>query len=217
MDMVKARQHMVAEQIEGRGIKNPAVLKAMRQVPREAFILPKFKSYAYDDGPLPILAGQTISQPYVVALMIDKLNLGSTDKVLEIGTGSGYAAAVLSRIAGWVYTVERIAELVEFARKNLAVCGYNNVLIRHGDGTTGWPEHAPYDGIIVAAGGPKIPATLRNQLAIGGRLIIPVGDDPRAQRLIRITRTGPQAFHKENLSHVRFVPLIGEQGWGKEK
>jgi protein-L-isoaspartate(D-aspartate) O-methyltransferase len=217
MDMVKERRRMVAEQIEGRGIKNPAVLNAMGQIPREAFTLPKYQTYAYEDSPLPIHAGQTISQPYVVALMIDKLKLGPTDKVLEIGTGSGYAAAILSRIAGWVYTVERIAELVEFARKNLAFCGCKNVLTRHGDGTTGWPEHAPYDGIVVAAGGPKIPATLRNQLGVGGRLIIPVGDDPRAQRLIRITRTGPQAFHKENLSHVRFVPLIGEQGWEKEK
>lgn len=214
--MEQARQRMVAEQIEERGLKDEAILHAMRTVPREAFILPKYQSYAYDDCPLPILAGQTISQPYVVAFMIDKLKLGSTDKVLEIGTGSGYAAAILSRIAARVYTVERIAELVEFARDNLNRCGYTNVFIHHGDGTIGWPEHAPYDGIIVAAGGPKIPTTLRNQLTIGGRLIIPVGKEPRAQQLIRITRTGPRAFHKETLSHVRFVPLIGEQGWEKE-
>jgi protein-L-isoaspartate(D-aspartate) O-methyltransferase len=216
MDIEQARHQMVAEQIVGRRLKDPAVIAAMRQVPREAFILPKFQRHAYDDGPLPILAGQTISQPYVVALMIAKLKLEPTDKVLEIGTGSGYAAAVLSRIAGWVYTVERIEELVEFARKNLAYCGYNNVLIHHGDGTTGWPEHAPYNGIVVAAGGPKIPITLRNQLAMGGRLIIPVGEEPRSQRLVRITRTGPKSFHKETLSHVRFVPLIGEQGWEKD-
>jgi protein-L-isoaspartate(D-aspartate) O-methyltransferase len=215
--MEQARHKMVAEQIEARGLDDPAVLAAMRQVPREAFIDSKYHRYAYEDGPLPILAGQTISQPYVVALMIAKLKLGPTDKVLEIGTGSGYAAAVLSRIAGQVYTVERIAELVEFARQNLAFCGYGNVLIRHGDGTMGWPEHAPYDGIVVAAGGPKVPPLLRNQLTVGGRLVIPVGSEPRAQRLIRITRTGPKSFHKETLSHVRFVPLIGEQGWEKDR
>lgn len=213
MDMEQARQKMVAEQIEKRGLRDPAVLAAFRQVPREAFVLPKYANYAYDDGPLPIPAGQTISQPYVVALMIAKLKLEPSDKVLEIGTGSGYAAAILSRIADRVYTVERIAELVKFARENLAFCGYKNVLIHHGDGTIGWPEHAPYDAIIVAAGGPKIPPTLRNQLAEGGRLVIPIGEEPRAQRLVRITRTGPQSFQKETLNHVRFVPLIGKQGW----
>jgi protein-L-isoaspartate(D-aspartate) O-methyltransferase len=211
------RFRMVAEQIEGRGLHDPAVLAAMRQVPREAFILPKYRRFAYDDGPLPILAGQTISQPYVVALMIAKLKLEPTDKVLEIGTGSGYAAAILSRIAARVYTVERIAELVEFARQNLASCGYDNVQLLHGDGTMGWPEYAPYNAIVVAAGGPKVPPTLRNQLAVGGRLVIPVGEEPRAQRLVRITRTGPESFRKETLSHVRFVPLIGEQGWEKDK
>jgi protein-L-isoaspartate(D-aspartate) O-methyltransferase len=217
MDMEQARHRMVAEQIEARGLHDPAVLAAMRQVPREAFILPKYHRHTYDDGPLPIPAGQTISQPYVVALMIAKLKLLPDDRVLEIGTGSGYAAAVLSRIAAQVYTVERIPELVEFARQNLAFCGYDNVLIRQGDGTMGWPEHAPYDGIVVAAGGPKIPTSLRNQLAVGGRLVIPVGSNPRSQRLIRITRTGPKSFHKETLSHVRFVPLIGEQGWEKDR
>jgi protein-L-isoaspartate(D-aspartate) O-methyltransferase len=217
MDMEQARHRMVAEQIEGRGLYDPAVLAAMRQVPRELFILPKYRDHAYDDGPLPILAGQTISQPYVVALMIAKLKLEPTDKVLEIGTGSGYAAAVLSRIAAQVYTVERIEELVTFARENLALCGYGNVLVQHSDGTMGWPEHAPYDAIVVAAGGPKVPATLRNQLAVGGRLVIPVGTEPRAQRLVRITRTASNSFHKEILSHVRFVPLIGEQGWANQR
>ncbi|MFZ0547262.1 MAG: protein-L-isoaspartate(D-aspartate) O-methyltransferase [Candidatus Promineifilaceae bacterium] len=215
MDMEQARHRMVAEQIAGRELTDPAVLAAMRQVPREAFILPQYRKRAYEDGPLPILADQTISQPYVVALMIASLALEPTDKVLEIGTGSGYAAAVLSRIAGQVYTVERILELVEFARQNLAFCGYGNVLIHHGDGTMGWPEHAPYNGIIVAAGGPKVPTTLRSQLAQNGRLVIPVGRKPHAQRLVRITRTGPKSFRKETLSHVRFVPLIGKQGWEK--
>lgn len=216
MDMEQARLKMVAEQIEKRGLHDPAVLAAMRQVPREIFVLPKYQRYAYDDGPLPIPAGQTISQPYVVALMIANLNLKTSDKVLEIGTGSGYAAAVLSRIADRIYTVERIPELVEFARENLNFCGYHNVIIHQGDGTMGWPEHAPYNAIIVAAGGPKIPLTLRGQLAIGGRLVIPIGQEPRAQRLVRITRTGPKSFHNETLSHVRFVPLIGEQGWEKD-
>lgn len=216
MDMEKARHQMVAQQVEARGLDDPAVLAAMRQVPREKFILPKYHRYAYDDGPLPILAGQTISQPYVVALMIAKLHLEPTDKALEIGTGSGYAAAILSRIAAQVYTVERIAELVEFARQNIAACGYHNVHILHGDGTKGWPEHAPYNGIVVAAGGPIVPETLQNQLAEDGRMVIPVGSEPRAQRLIRITRTGKKSFHKETISHVRFVPLIGEQGWDRE-
>lgn len=216
MNMERERRRMVAEQIEGRGVDDPAVLAAMRQVPRELFILSKYRNHAYDDSPLPILGGQTISQPYVVALMIAQLKLEPADKVLEIGTGSGYAAAVLSRIAAEVYTVERIEELVTFARENLALCGYDNVRIRHGDGTMGWPEHAPYDAIVVAAGGPKVPVSLRNQLAVGGRLVIPVGAEPRAQRLVRITRTGPKSFHKEALSHVRFVPLIGKQGWANK-
>ncbi len=217
MNMEQARQKMVAEQIAGRGIGDTAVLAAMREVPRERFIHPQHQEQAYDDGPLPIGAGQTISQPYVVALMIAKLGLTAGDRVLEIGTGSGYAAAVLSRIASHVYTVERIPELAEFAQHNLARCGYRNVMIKQGDGTVGWPEYGPYSGIVVAAGGPKVPMALRNQLVVNGRLVIPVGDEPRTQRLLRITRTGEKSFHKETLSHVRFVPLIGEQGWDKEE
>jgi protein-L-isoaspartate(D-aspartate) O-methyltransferase len=217
MYMEQARHKMVAEQVARRGIHDTAVLAAMRQVPREEFVHPSHQEQAYDDGPLPIGAGQTISQPYVVALMIARLELQPGDKVLEIGCGSGYAAAVLSRIVGEVYTVERIPELAEFARRNLARCGYENVHIHQGDGTTGWPEHAPFNGIVVAAGGPKIPLALRKQLVVNGRLVIPVGDVPRAQRLIRITRTGPKSFHKETLSHVRFVPLIGAQGWEEKE
>ena len=215
MDMKQARQKMVAEQIEGRGLRDTAVLDAMRQVPREQFVHAGHQERAYDDGPLPIGVGQTISQPYIVALMIAKLELEPGSRVLEIGTGSGYAAAVLSRVASHVYTVERIPELVELAQHNLARCGYKNVIIRQGDGTIGWPEFAPYDGIVVAAGSPKIPIELREQLAVNGRLIIPVGSERRVQRLVRLTRTGPNAFHKEIMTHVRFVPLIGEQGWGE--
>jgi protein-L-isoaspartate(D-aspartate) O-methyltransferase len=185
-------------------------------VPREAFVAEEYVNYAYDDGPLPILDGQTISQPYVVALMIQELRIGPEDSVLEIGTGSGYAAAVISRIAAQVYTVERLDSLVHYARKNLADLGYDNVHVHHGDGTLGWPEHAPYDAIIVAAGGPEVPAALKEQLAVGGRMIIPVGAEQRAQRLIKVTRTPDAGYEEHTLSHVRFVPLIGQQGWEKE-
>jgi protein-L-isoaspartate(D-aspartate) O-methyltransferase len=215
--MKRQRQEMVERQIAGRGIHDPSVLAAMGEVPREAFVPRDQARYAYDDGPLPILAGQTISQPYVVALMIQQLSIGTKDRVLEIGTGSGYAAAIISRMAAEVYTVERIESLVNFSRKNLEHLGYNNVQVHLGDGTLGWPEHAPYDAIVVAAGGPEVPQSLKEQLAIGGRLIIPVGSEQRAQRLIKVTRTAAEQYKQETLSHVRFVPLIGEQGWEKEK
>jgi protein-L-isoaspartate(D-aspartate) O-methyltransferase len=216
-NMKKEREQMVARQIEGRGLTDPAILAAMREVPREAFVSEKHRQFAYDDGPLPIPEGQTISQPYVVALMIQMLHLKPEDRVLEIGTGSGYAAAILSRIASEVHTVERMEALVEYARQNLAVVGYENVFVHQGDGTLGWPEHAPYDAIIVAAGGPDIPPALKDQLAVGGRLVMPVGSEQRAQRLVRLTRLEEDEFERENLSHVRFVPLIGEQGWEKEE
>lgn len=216
-NMKKEREQMVARQIEGRGLTDPAILSAMREVPREAFVSEKHRQFAYDDGPLPILEGQTISQPYVVALMIQMLHLKPEDRVLEIGTGSGYAAAILSRIASEVHTVERMESLVEYARQNLAAVGYDNVFVHQGDGTLGWPENVPYDAIIVAAGGPNIPPALKDQLAIGGRLVMPVGSEQRAQRLVRLTRLDENEFERENLSHVRFVPLIGEQGWEKEE
>ena len=208
---------MVARQIERRGLHDPAVLAAMREVPREAFVPEKHLEHAYDDGPLPILEGQTISQPYVVALMTEALELKPDEKVLEIGTGSGYAAAVLSRVAATVFTVERFATLVEYAQANLMVTGYQNVFVHHGDGTLGWPDHAPYDAIIAAAGGPKIPEALKEQLAVGGRLVMPVGSAQRAQQLVKLTRLPEGKFKKKKLSHVRFVPLIGAQGWEKEE
>jgi len=208
---------MVANQIERRGLHDPAVLASMREVPREAFVSEKHLEQAYDDGPLPILEGQTISQPYVVALMIEALELQPEERVLEIGTGSGYAAAVLSRIAAKVFTVERFEALVEYARVNLALAGYHNVFVHHSDGTLGWPDHAPYDAIIAAAGGPKIPEALKKQLAVGGRLVMPVGSAQRAQRLVKLTRLSERNYKKRNMSHVRFVPLIGEQGWEKEE
>ena len=207
-----ARARMVAEQIAGRGIDDRAVLRAMRLVPRERFVPRASRPYAYDDGPLPIPANQTISQPYVVATMIAALALRPTDRVLEIGAGSGYAAAVLSRIAAEVYTVERHAELADYARERLAALGYDNVRLRQGDGTRGWPEHAPYDAIIVAAGGPAVPASLRAQLAAGGRLVMPVGRSRQQQTLVLVRRVEGR-YTEERLAPVAFVPLIGEEGW----
>ncbi len=215
-ELARTRERMVARQIEGRGIVDPALLAAMREVPREAFVGEKYEEYAYDDGPLPILEGQTISQPYVVALMIDALKLKPGDRVLEIGTGSGYAAAVLSKIVAEVYTVERIKELVRFARQNLEALGYDNVRVLQGDGTLGWPDHAPYNSIVVSAGGPQVPETLKEQLALGGHLVIPIGNEQRAQQLVRVTRLSEEKYTESKLGHVRFVPLIGEQGWEKE-
>lgn len=210
------REAMVARQLAGRGISDPAVLAAMRTVPREAFVSEDYANFAYDDGPIPILEGQTISQPYVVALMIQELQLAPEDSVLEIGTGSGYAAAVIGQIAAQVYTVERLESLATFARQNLDALGYNNVHVHHADGTLGWPEHAPYDAIVVAAGGPEVPDALKDQMAIDGRLVMPVGSEQRAQRLVKVIRKTEQEYERHTLGHVRFVPLIGEQGWEKE-
>ena len=173
----------------------------------------QLREFAYEDAPLPIEADQTISQPYIVAFMTEALGLEGGESVLEIGAGSGYAAAVLSRIAGEVYTVERIGQLAEKAASTLADLGYHNVHVLHGDGTKGWPEHAPYDGIIVAAGGPSVPESLKEQLKIGGHLVIPVGRDPKVQELVRVTRISVNEYTQEDLADVRFVPLIGEEGW----
>jgi protein-L-isoaspartate(D-aspartate) O-methyltransferase len=186
----------------------PQVKSGFRHVPLSAS-----REFAYEDAPLPIEADQTISQPYIVAFMTEALGLEGGESVLEIGAGSGYAAAVLSRIAGGVYTVERIGQLAEKAASTLADLGYHNVHVLHGDGTKGWPEHAPYDGIIVAAGGPSVPESLKEQLKIGGRLVIPVGRDPRVQELVRVTRISENEYTQEDLADVRFVPLIGEEGW----
>jgi protein-L-isoaspartate(D-aspartate) O-methyltransferase len=210
--MQHERERMVERQIRARGVRDARVLQAMRAVPREAFLPPELADLAYDDRPLPIEAGQTISQPYVVAVMIEALRLTGDETALEIGTGSGYAAAVLARVSRHVYTIERHAELAELARERLAALGFANVDVRCGDGTLGWPEHAPFDAIVVAAGGPDLPQALLEQLAIGGRLVMPVGTS-RAQELVRVTRTAEDAFEREELGAVQFVPLIGEQGW----
>jgi protein-L-isoaspartate(D-aspartate) O-methyltransferase len=212
-DYSHGRARMVETQIARRGIGDPHLLAAMGLVPREAFIEPGLQAHAYKDGPLPIGEGQTISQPYVVALMIEAAEIKPGDRVLEIGGGSGYAAAVMSRIAARVYTIERHASLGEGARRRLTELGHDNVEVRIGDGTLGWPEAAPFDAILVAAGSPEVPEALRRQLAIGGRLVIPVGAQEREQVLLKVTRLGDDEFAEEDLGGVRFVPLIGEQGW----
>lgn len=204
---------MVERHLVPRGVRDPRVLGAMREVPREAFIADELAEFAYEDAPLPIEAAQTISQPYIVALMAAALELEPRHRVLEVGTGSGYAAAVLSRIAGDVYTIERHGELAEAARARLEALGYANVHVQHGDGTLGWAEHGPYDAIVVAAGGPQVPDALLAQLAVGGRLVIPVGDTPREQRLVRVRRVAAETYEREDLGGVRFVPLVGEAGW----
>jgi len=185
----------------------------MREVPRESFIAEDLVEQAYDDNPLPIEEGQTISQPYIVAYMIEALELSPMDKVLEIGTGSGYAAAVLSRMVKNVYSVERIARLARSARQRLNALGYANISIQEGDGTLGWPEFAPYDAIVVTAGAPKVPTPLLEQLIIGGRLVIPVGSYVHLQTLIRVCRIGKQKYQSSELCGVRFVPLVGNEGW----
>ena len=212
----EGRRAMVERQLAARGISSKAVLDAMGTVRREGFVPSYLGEFAYDDTPLPIEEEQTISQPYIVAFMVEALGLQEGDRVLEIGTGSGYAAAVLAEIAAHVYTIERHPGLAETARERLAAEGCSNVSVRCGDGTLGWPEEAPFDAIIVAAGGPKVPDSLRDQLRVGGRLVIPVGSTVGLQTLLRVTRSGERDFREEDLGGVRFVPLVGEEGWHEE-
>ncbi len=212
-DFGKLRVEMVDRHIAHRGVCSSLVLEAMRSVPRERFLPEDLQEFAYDDAPLPIAEGQTISQPYIVAMMTEALDLKGGEKVLEIGTGSGYAAAVLAEIAKDVYTVERIGQLAEKSAAKLASLGYSNVHVLHSDGTRGWPDHAPYDAIIVAAGGPQVPESLKAQLRIGGRLVIPVGADRRLQELVRVTRVAEHQYTTTELADVRFVPLVGAEGW----
>jgi len=212
--MAARRHEMVATQIEARGVSDPRVLAAMRAVPREDFVATDWRGHAFDDNPLPIAAGQTISQPYIVAFMAEALQLQGGERVLEIGTGSGYAAAVLARLAKEVHSVECIAALADAAAAKLAAQGAHNVQVHHADGSLGWPAAAPYDAIVVTAAGPVMPAALKGQLAIGGRLVMPVGAREGGQRLLRLTRSGTQGERQETLMDVRFVPLTGAQGWG---
>lgn len=199
--------------LKKRGIEDEAVLEAMNTVPREEFVGAHQVRFAYEDIPLPIEEGQTISQPYIVALMTQALQPGASDTMLEIGTGSGYAAAVLSRVVSQVYTIERHASLAQRARERLARLGYDNVEVICGDGSLGWPEQAPYNGIVVTAGAPATPPSLLGQLAVGGRLVIPTGKSSNMQTLMRITRISEQDTQTEELSAVRFVPLVGDEGW----
>lgn len=212
-DYASARKKMVDKQLAARGIGDRRVLSTMEEVPRHVFVPESLRYEAYDDNPLPIGHGQTISQPYMVALMTELLDLRGQERVLEIGTGCGYQAAVLSRLCDWVYTVELIEALSDMARGILVQCGYDNISFRVGDGTLGWPEEAPFDGIIVTAGAPDIPHTLVDQLAMGGRLVIPVGD--RFAQTLKLAIKAKTGLQIENHSGCRFVDLVGKYGWSK--
>jgi protein-L-isoaspartate(D-aspartate) O-methyltransferase len=206
-DFAEDRERMVEEQIEARGVRDPRVLDALRAVPRHEFVPAEERGHAYRDRPLPIGHGQTISQPYIVAVMTELLELAGDEKVLEIGTGSGYQAAVLSLLAREVYTIEIVPELARRAGADLARLGYSNVQVRQGDGYRGWPEHAPFDAILVTAAPEHVPQPLVDQLAVGGRLVLPVGDV--FQDLVLVTRD-ESGVHQERLLGVRFVPMTGE-------
>lgn len=217
VDFERQRAHMVEAHLARRGIEDPRILEAFRRVPREEFIPAELREHAYDDAPLPIGRGQTISQPFIVALTVEALGLRGDERVLEVGTGSGYAAAILGQVAKEVFSIERIASLADKARARLAALGYANVHVATGDGSLGWAEHAPYDAIAVAAGGPTAPRTLLSQLTLGGRIVIPIGRDELSQRLVRFTREGEGSWREEPLVGVRFVPLIGGEAWESEE
>jgi len=212
-DFAREREAMVERQLRRRGITDQRILDAFLAVPREAFVGAGYAQLAYGDHPLPIEAGQTISQPYIVALMIEAAGIASGDKVLEVGSGSGYAAAVISRIAGEVIGIERQHDLVEVARERLERLGYGNVTIVEGDGTKGCPGEAPFDAILAAASGSHIPDSLVGQLKPGGSIVMPVGSPGWVQKLVRATRREDGTLQQSDLGGVRFVPLIGEEGW----
>jgi protein-L-isoaspartate(D-aspartate) O-methyltransferase len=216
LDFSIARRNMVDRQIRGKGIADPRVLEAMSQVPRHLFVEEALRGQAYGEATLPIGERQTISQPFMVARMSEALLLRGSEKVLEIGTGSGYQTAVLARLAGRIFSVERLPDLARRARRLLDAIGCANVHVRVSDGTLGWEEEAPFEAIIVTAGSPSVPPQYRQQLAVGGRLIIPVGGRG-GQTLKRITRTSQTAFREEDLLDCRFVPLVGEHGWGPQE
>lgn len=212
-DYAARRDRMIERDIVGRGIRDTGVIEAMRRVPREEFVPPTRRRVAYDDAPLPIGRGQTISQPYIVALMLEALALGDAardEAALDVGTGSGYAAAVLSLLVARVYSIERHGELARQAAERFERLGYENIEVRHGDGTRGWPEHAPFAAILVSAAAPIVPPALKEQLAVGGRLVVPVDESAFGQRLLRIRRVADDQFEQDTLTSVRFVPLVSE-------
>ncbi|MBI5844657.1 MAG: protein-L-isoaspartate(D-aspartate) O-methyltransferase [Deltaproteobacteria bacterium] len=211
MNLDSLRERMVTEQIRMRGVSDPAVLAAMRKIPRHLFVREDFRDEAYEDHPLPIGEGQTISQPFIVAEMTQALSLTPRDRVLEIGTGSGYQTAILAEIARRVYTIERVEPLHAEAKSLLSELGYLNISFRCGDGTLGWPEEAPFDAILVTAGSPSVPSALKAQLAKGGRMVIPVGDEG-LQNLMLLVKDD-NGFREYDLGGCRFVPLVGKQGW----
>jgi protein-L-isoaspartate(D-aspartate) O-methyltransferase len=206
-DLARAREEMVATQIAARGVRDEKTLAAMRAVPRHEFVPPAHRREAYDDHPVPIGHAQTISQPYIVAFMTEALSLRGGERVLEVGTGSGYQAAVLARVAAQVFSIEIVAPLAEEAAERLRRLGYDNVRVRAGDGYQGWPEEAPFDAIIVTAAAPRIPEPLKQQMKDGGRLIVPVGEE--WQELVLLTRRG-ERFEERRVLPVRFVPMTGK-------
>jgi protein-L-isoaspartate(D-aspartate) O-methyltransferase len=212
-DFAAEREAMVEQQLKRRGITERAILDAFLEVPREAFVSPEYAHLAHGDHPLPIEAGQTISQPYIVGLMIQAAGIAPGEKVLEVGAGSGYAAAVIGRIAAKVIAIERQHDLVEVARERLARLGYDNVTILEGDGTKGCAEEAPFDAILAAASGSHVPKPLLDQLADGGCIVMPLGSPGWVQELVRVSKRPDGTVDRENLGGVRFVPLIGEEGW----
>ena len=209
------RERMIERYIVARGIDNAALIAAFRTIPREAFVSAGFETAAYADAPLPIGSGQTISQPYIVALTIDSAEIGPDDKVLEIGAGSGYAAAIIGKVAREVIAIERHGELARLASKRMAKLGYDNVRIIEGDGTGGLPEEAPFDAIVAAASGSHVPQVLLDQLKPGGRIVMPLGDPGAIQQLVKVTKREEGALDRENLGAVRFVPLIGEHAFSE--
>lgn len=215
-DFALQREVMIREQLLPRGIRDERVLDAMAAVPREAFVLPQDRFDAYRDGPLPIGCGQTISQPLMVAEMLQAARIGPGDRVLEVGAGSGYAAAVLAQIADKVFAIERQPDLTKHARDTLGQLGYTNIDLRTGDGSLGLPKAGPFNAIIVSAGGPAVPEALLQQLAFAGRLVMPVGESPNEQELVAVQRNGDNQFNWQTMGPVRFVPLVGSAGWETE-
>ena len=213
-DYAVRRDRMIERDIVGRGIRDVGVIEAMRSVPREEFVPPTRRRAAYDDAPLPIGRGQTISQPYIVALMLEALELdvdGRSEAALDVGTGSGYAAAILSLLVDRVYSIERHRKLAREAAERFERLGYDNIEVRHGDGTRGWPEHAPFAAILVSAAAPVAPPALKEQLAVGGRLVVPVAASAFGQRLLKITRVAEDQYEQDTLTAVRFVPLVSDE------